>query len=105
MSSKVNQTGSLVEMPKLVGVLFLRISFIIGEGSLEVVQTVQPVGFGKDTLCIIGIDGQSIFAAGDGGIVVLTHKLGAGQSIPIAFGVGVMVYQFIKDSFAVFVFP
>ena len=65
---------------------------------------VETICLCQNAFCIIGIDGDGVFTAGNRSAVILTHELGIGKGVPIHLRVGVVVQQLVEQSAAVFIF-
>ena len=94
-----------MQVAKLIILHLFGIFLEVGEGCLVILQIVQAVGFGKQTVCIVGVDGDGKLAAGDGGMIVFSHKLRTGEGVPVTGGVGIVINEFVEDPLTVLIFP
>ena len=81
----------------------LRESAVVFQCSFVVAHAEQRIGFAGQSFRVVRVNGYGIFRTRDGVRIVLFHKLGRGQRIPVVLRVGVAVYEFVEQPLRVLV--
>ena len=90
----VDEARALVHQAELVVGHTFGIALIVFQRLFVVEQAVEAVGLGKESIGVVGVYGDGIFAAFDGGAVVLVHELSRRQRVPVVLREWVGVNQF-----------